>query len=29
MAEKAGVDLITVSGTEAIKDDGIYYFEAC
>ena len=29
MAEKAGVDLITVSGTEAMKDDDIYYFEAC
>ena len=29
MAEKAGVDLITVSGTEAMKDDDIYHFEAC
>ena len=28
MAEKAGVDLITVSGTQAMKDDDIYYFEA-
>ena len=29
MAEKAGVDLITVSGTEAMKDGDIYYFEKC
>ena len=29
MAEKAGVDLITVSGTEVMKDGDIYYFEKC
>lgn len=28
MVEKAGVDLITVSGTKVMKDDDIYYFEA-
>ena len=29
MAEEAGADLITVSGTEVMKDDDIYYFEEC
>ena len=27
MAEKAGVDLIIVSGTQVMKDDDIYHFE--
>ena len=29
MAETAGADLITVSGTQVMKDDDIYYFEQC
>ena len=29
MVEKAGVDLITVSGTQVMKDDDIYHFQAC
>ena len=29
MVEAAGVDLITVSGTQVMKDDDIYYFEKC